>query len=130
MSQENVEAARGVIEAFNRRDLDAYLALMDPAVEITPRMIGQGSYRGHEGVLRYWHELFRTLPDFTIEIVEIQNFEDVVLLGVRIRGHGMGSDAPFEEAAWATAKARHGKCLWWRAHSSKAEALEAVGLSE
>jgi ketosteroid isomerase-like protein len=29
MSQENVELARQAFEAFNRRDLDAYLTLMD-----------------------------------------------------------------------------------------------------
>ena len=29
MSQENVELARQVTDAFNRRDLDAFLALMD-----------------------------------------------------------------------------------------------------
>jgi hypothetical protein len=81
-------------------------------------------------VRRYWQELFRTLPDFTIEILDIQDVGQRVLIAVRIRGHGMGSNAPFDEAAWATAEARNGKCLWWRAHSSKAEALQAVGLSE
>jgi hypothetical protein len=33
MSQENVELHYQVIDAFNRRDLGAYLALMDSEVE-------------------------------------------------------------------------------------------------
>ena len=36
MSEENVRLVYEVIDAFNRRDLDAYLALMDPEVEFTP----------------------------------------------------------------------------------------------
>ncbi len=35
MSQENVELVYRVIDAFNRRDLGAYLVLMDPDVEFT-----------------------------------------------------------------------------------------------
>jgi hypothetical protein len=38
VSQErpNVEQVREAVAAFNRRDLDAYLALMEPDVELTP----------------------------------------------------------------------------------------------
>jgi hypothetical protein len=36
MSQEKVELNRRVIDAFNRRDLAAYLTLTDPDVEFTP----------------------------------------------------------------------------------------------
>ena len=35
MSQENVEIVRRGFDAFNRRDLDAFLALFDPDVEFT-----------------------------------------------------------------------------------------------
>jgi hypothetical protein len=36
MSQENVERAYRAVDAFNRRDLGSYLALIDPEVEFTP----------------------------------------------------------------------------------------------
>jgi hypothetical protein len=36
MSQENVERTRRVIEAFNGRDLQAYLELMDSELEFIP----------------------------------------------------------------------------------------------
>ena len=38
MSQENVELTYRAIDAFNRRDLDAYLALMDDDVEAVSRL--------------------------------------------------------------------------------------------
>jgi len=48
MSRENVDLALLMYEAFNRRDLDAMLALMHDAVEIEPRLGAlEGDYRGH-----------------------------------------------------------------------------------
>jgi len=40
------------VDAFNRRDLDAYLELIEPDVELTPyerAVEGLGPYRGHGG---------------------------------------------------------------------------------
>ena len=61
MSQENVELQHRVIDDFNRRDLDAYLALVDPDVKFTPYEVsvqGGDPYRGHDGV-RKWSRLLR-----------------------------------------------------------------------
>ena len=38
MSQENVDLHYRVMDAYNRRDLDAYLELMDDDVEGIPRI--------------------------------------------------------------------------------------------
>jgi ketosteroid isomerase-like protein len=51
MSQENVERTRRAFDAFNRRDLDAFLAVIDPEVVFTTRfmeMEGDPYYRGHQ----------------------------------------------------------------------------------
>jgi len=130
MSQENVEIVRRSVEAFQRRDLDAYLALMDPDVEITSRFVAQTTYHGHEGVSEWWEDMLRVLPDTGVEVQELHDLGDVVLLALRARGHGGGSAAPFDELTWMTAKARDGKCIWWHAHPSKAAALQAVELRE
>ena len=50
-SQENVELIYRGIDAYNRRDLDAFLALCDPEVEFYSRLIeveGGGPLRGHD----------------------------------------------------------------------------------
>ena len=39
MSQENVERGLHAFEAFNRRDLDAFLGFMDPEGEFTTRFL-------------------------------------------------------------------------------------------
>ena len=58
MSQENLELAYRLTDAFNRRDLDALLALMDDDVELVPRQValeGESSFRRHDGVRRWWN---------------------------------------------------------------------------
>jgi ketosteroid isomerase-like protein len=53
MSQENVEAVRQGIEAFNRRDLDAFVARLSPDVvwEENPDLPGlREIYRGRAEV--------------------------------------------------------------------------------
>jgi hypothetical protein len=65
MSQENVELVYRVNDAFNRRDLDAFLALMDDDIEIASRIVAiEGGLRGHDGVRRWWQNWLDTWPDY------------------------------------------------------------------
>jgi ketosteroid isomerase-like protein len=59
--EERVELVRRGYEAYNAGDLDALLDLFDPDIEVwaSPDMLNSGSYRGHEGFLRWisqWNE--------------------------------------------------------------------------
>jgi SnoaL-like domain len=58
MSRENVELTHRAIDAFNQRDLDAFLALMDADVEfIALEVEMEGGYHGHAGMRRWWGSL-------------------------------------------------------------------------
>ena len=49
MSRKNLDLVLRLYELFNRRDLDAVLALMHDEVEIEPRLGAlEGEYRGRE----------------------------------------------------------------------------------
>jgi ketosteroid isomerase-like protein len=131
MSQENVELFYRAIDAFNRRDLDALLALMDDDVEAIPRGARmEGSYHGHDGIRRLWENVFAVWPDFTVQAVEVHDLGDLTVAALRTRGHGAGSDIPLDESVWQVARSRGGKCVWWGTFDTWAEALEAVGLPE
>ena len=133
MSQENVELHYQAMDAFNRRDLGAYLALVDEDVEAIPRAVameGGDNYHGHDGVRRWWKDLFDVFPDFTVEVVEAHDLGDVTLTLLRQRARGAGSDTPTEESTWNVARWLRGRCVWWRTFDARADALEAVGLSE
>jgi len=131
MSQENVDLARHAFDAFNRRDRDAFLALMDDDVEAESRLVAfEGGYHGHEGVIRWWNSVLEIFPDYTLEVEEPRDLGDVTLTRFLARGHAAGSNTPLVDPAWIAGRWRDGKCLWWRICSTEAEALEAVGLSE
>jgi ketosteroid isomerase-like protein len=131
MSKDNVDLVYRGFDAFNRRDRDAALALMDDDVEGIPRIAAiEGSYHGHEGMRRWWNNLLDAFPDFTIEVGEVRDLGDVTVAAVNLRGQGAGGDTPTEAAIWHVARWRRGKCVWWRTFPTADEALEAVGLSE
>jgi ketosteroid isomerase-like protein len=131
MSQENVELTRRAFEAFENRDLDGLLAMLDDDVEAFPILAGmEGGYRGHDGIRRWWAGLTGTFPDFRAEVVEVRDFGDLTLAVLRLRGHGVESDTPVDAAAWHLSRFREGKCTGWSVYGSESEALEAVRLSE
>jgi ketosteroid isomerase-like protein len=131
MSQENIERHHRVIEVFNRRDLDAFLALMDPDVEFTPyerAMEGLGPYHGHDDVRVWWENSFEAFPDLSGEYYAVQGWGDTTVATGRLYGTGAGSGAPFDRQLCTAAKWREGKTVWWYAFVSEAEALETLGL--
>jgi ketosteroid isomerase-like protein len=131
MSQENVELAYRAYDAFNRRDMGAYLALADAEVEVGSRLTAmEGGYHGHAGIRRWWRDMLDASPDRTVEIVGVRDLGDVTLTEMHACGHGAASDFPYEETIWSVARWRRAKCVSWRSYETEAEALEAAGLGE
>ncbi len=130
MSRENVELAYRAHEAVAGRQLDALLALMDPEVDFRPLIseLEGNAYQGHDGVRRWWEQTFSVFSDFEFELDEVRDLGDVVLAALRVRGHGVGGDAPFVERIWQIAEWRHGKVVWWRVCRSESDALAAERL--
>jgi ketosteroid isomerase-like protein len=133
MSEENVEAVYETVDAFNRRDLDAFLAFTDPDIEWSPltfELEGGGPSHGHDGVRRWWETWIGTFPDFSGEVEDVRDLGEVTVTRARLRGHGAASGATLEQTVWIFAEWRQRKCVRWRTFASEAEALEAAGLSE
>jgi ketosteroid isomerase-like protein len=130
MSQENVELHYRANDAFNRRDLDALLALTDTGVEFIPYEVavqGGDAYRGHDGVRRWWEETFEVLPDISVDTDEVRALgENVTFAQGELHGTGAGSGASFQRMLWQVAEWRDRKNIWWRAFESEAEALGAA----
>jgi ketosteroid isomerase-like protein len=57
-----VEVVRRSLDAYQRDDLDSWLASIDPAIEwqaLAIDRVAEGAesvYRGHEGMRQLWHE--------------------------------------------------------------------------
>ena len=133
MSQENVELLYRGFDALNRREVDAFLALIDDDIEFVPRVSaieGESAYRGHDGVRRWWSSLLDVFPDYRMELVEVRDIGDLTFATFQARGHGAGSAAPTDNPAWIVSRWRRGKTVWFGTFNTRSEALEAVGLSE
>jgi ketosteroid isomerase-like protein len=127
VSRENVDLVAAFTDAFNRRDWDAVLALVDPAVQVESRLVAmEGGYHGHEGLRRWWDDFLGAFPDYTVEVAELRVLGDVTLAHVRGQGHGAGSATPVIDPFWMPVRWRDGKIVWWRNCSTEEEALEAI----
>jgi ketosteroid isomerase-like protein len=131
MSQENVELTYRAFDAFNRRDFDAFLALMDDDVEVSSLLVAlEGDYHGRAGVRRWLQHLIDAFPDWSAEPVEVRDLGNVTMGKVRYRGRGGESGAPADQVIWQVAEWRGRKIVRLSSHNSEVEALEAAGLEE
>ena len=139
MSEENVEVVRRVIEAINRRDIDAYLAYCTEDVQlITPVTEVSGAYERAEGIRRFFADLADATPDFTLTIERLEAVgSDRVLAFTRMSASGRASGI---QAGADTGRAYvelgavyglvDGKLAHTRVFYDRTEALEAAGLRE
>jgi ketosteroid isomerase-like protein len=134
MSQENVEIARESSEAFNRREIDAFLASLHPDVEWddTSGFPGlQGVYRGRAGVRSWWEAFFEAWESLHVEVEQTTEGSDGrVLLQMLVTGRGRASGVETELRAWILLWIVDGKITKRQVFLNRDEALEAAGLSE
>ena len=134
MSEENVALARKVIDALNRRELDALPAFLSPDVvwEALEGVPGIGElYRGPAGV-REWIELmWQNAAEGHIEIEQITDLGDErVFIAVVVTARRRGSGVPFEYRTWQIAWFADGLITRRQVFWTRAEALKAAGLRE
>jgi ketosteroid isomerase-like protein len=131
VSEENVELLRKAYDAMNRRDLDAFLALMDPDVQAIPRVVAlEGAYSGHDGIRTWWKHLVRFLPNVVVKVVAVRDLGATTVVTVHVEGRGAVSEMPLDETLWTAVAWREGRCVWWRNFDSEGDALHAVELRE
>ena len=90
--------ARAAYAAFNRGDVDAALARMDPEIEwhMSARFArGERVFRGHEGVRRVFERFTDSVEGFHTEPREFVDIGDRVMVPVRLAGTVRGSERPF-----------------------------------
>jgi len=129
MAEGNVDRVHRGTDAFNKRDIDAFLALCDPEIEFTTRIMeleGGGPYRGHDDVRRWWKEVFEIFPNFSLEVEAVRDIGGVTVTRLRQQGQGLGSDAPTERQSWQVSEWRDGKTVWLHVFQSEDEAIEAA----
>jgi ketosteroid isomerase-like protein len=132
VSGQNVDLHRRANEAFNTRDIDAYLVYCDPEIELHSAVTGPGPavYHGHDGVRR-WHT--EIADAFGGEIrVEPEAFFDVGEHTISfhvLHGRGQQSGADVATQAAHLCRWRRGRIVYFKGFLHREEAFSELGVS-
>ena len=135
MSEENVEVILEAVEAFNRRDADAFVALASPDVEWEDAIFWTETartYRGRVELREWFRRVLEGWESIHLEVDEISAApDDRVFFALFIAGRGKGSGGEAQglrvwSVCWFSGQRFTGRQVF----RERAEALEAAGLSE
>jgi ketosteroid isomerase-like protein len=133
MSQENVKVVRRNLDAFNRRDVDGYIETIANDFVLHSQFAGVegGAYQGHADIPRYFEDLAEAWHGYHAEpqgLVEAQNGRVACQLVTRAQAERSG--VMVTKRIGAVFSVRAEKIIEIDAYPTRADALEAVGLSE
>jgi ketosteroid isomerase-like protein len=113
MSEENVEAIRGVYERWGEGDFRGGIDLFDPEVEfVLPASFPDaGTYRGPEEIAGYMRHFLEPWVRITIAADELIDAGDAVIASVLQNGVGSGSGVPTEFRYFQAWTFRNGKVI-------------------
>jgi uncharacterized protein len=126
MSKENIELARKVFKAFERRDLSQLEEFCQPDIEMdwSRRLLDPIVTQGYEGIRGFFAEVESLFDEAVFEEEEILEFgNDVLVVSTgRFRGRASGIEVTARAAnVWTI---RDGKLARFRFYQSKEDALK------
>jgi ketosteroid isomerase-like protein len=121
----NAAAVRAFVDSFNSQDLDAFVAVLDPDVEI---LAGRGLRRGREEA-RAWATFKPGGLRQQVVIEELREQGDRVVAVTRRRWYWHGTDELANEEEMAHVfELRDGLVRRWQPFEDRAEALRAAAI--
>jgi ketosteroid isomerase-like protein len=133
MSEENLEATRQLVQAFNRRDLAAMTERFDPEIEWAPggpAAVERAIYRGRDEVADGFAATWETWEVFHLEEHEARDLGDSVLWLGRAQLRGGASRMELDQEFAVRLLMEAGKIVRLEGFVTWHEALEAAGLRE
>lgn len=130
---ENIELHRRANEAFNTRDVEAYLAFCDPDIELHSAVTGPGPavYYRHSGVRRWHRDLTEAFGgDVLLEPEAFFDLGEQTVTFHVLHGRGLQSGADVETAAAHVCRWRDGRIVHFKGYVRRADALSDLGVSE
>jgi ketosteroid isomerase-like protein len=130
MSQQNVELFRQALDAFNRRDRDAWLALCEPDFENAPPSDWPESapMRGREAIWDFFVSNMDPWEESRFEFGELIDAGERVVAEQHATVRGKSSGARVAWSYWHVLTVRDGRAVRSDWFITRAEALAAAGL--
>ena len=125
-----VAIMRQAFERWANNDLPAFLELFDEDCEARPYLGGLegGVYRGHEGVRRWFNDVYSDWTEFCPELATFDGRGDSLLIGGRIRARGRVSGVELDTTIWWRCTFRDGRILSLAAFREPGDADRAAKL--
>ncbi len=128
MSQENVEAVRSSIEAYERGDYVAASAYLAP--EVIWEVGQEGPARGPAAVREMWKRWTLEWEELEMNPEAFIEAGDNVVVEMHYRGRGLASGAEVVDRQFEVHTFRQHQCVRKADYRERSEALEAAGLEE
>jgi ketosteroid isomerase-like protein len=133
VSHQNVELLRRVIEAYNARDIEAFIAYCDPGIEFRSAFsaVGGAVYHGHDG-LRAWHRDVQDVWGDEIRVEPEAYFDlgEHTLTFYLLRGRGQHSGAGVAMPVALVVRWRNGLIVYLKGYAHREDALSELGVAE
>lgn len=132
VDSDGIEIVRAVLDAFNRRDKEAIIELVDPEmrlVAMTGRLLREGEpYEGRDGLLRYFDDVARLWAGLQVEPSEMQSAGDsVVVIGYV---HARSANGEMRLPVVWTWRLSGGRVIECVIHGDESAARRAAGIDE
>lgn len=132
MAEAGVELVRRAYEALNRGDTEGLIELCDPDFELdmSERVFNPATYRGHDGIRRFYREVREIWEEFHWDPEEFHESGEQVVAHLHSHGRGRGSGLEIDRRIAMVWRIRGGKAIATRLYVDRDEAMRAVGLSD
>jgi uncharacterized protein len=128
MTEDEIAVLLDGYEAWNRRDQDVLVELLDPEMEWEPGFGAPeaGLHHGAEGFRQFVESWIESFDEFRIEPEVVVQDRDVAILIARQTGHGRGSGIPIEARVIHVWTVRDGRAVRWWSPRTLDEALASL----
>ena len=126
MGEQNLDVVAGWAEAIRGGDLAEELWDVDLEIVNAEGWALEATYRGHDGLRRWWSDLAEAFSDFAMEVEEIAPLDEARFLTVqRFVGHFRATGIPFDEPWASVITVRAGRIVHAVGYLTKGRALRA-----
>jgi len=128
-----VEIVRRANDAFNRRDVDAWLSNFSREIVYRPVSTFTDSQerRGFGAMRRFMEEWYDAwADDYTTQTESVREYGDVVIVLLKFSGHARASGVDVAGGIFQVIRFRDGQIVLVEDFTNRAQALKAAGVSE
>jgi ketosteroid isomerase-like protein len=116
-------------DAWNRGDFDAFVALLDPEIDIEtsgafPDLAR--NYHGHKRAAKFWSQMLEPWDEFHIEVERVEEEGDIAAGAIRFRARGHDSGVEVDMRFGSGIRVRDGLAIELINRRSLEEVLQAL----